>query len=114
MGLDLSNANEIGGNDPEFIKELMEVYVKRYPEYHDTLEEAIKQGDLHEMASRVHRLKSACSVLGYKDYSKELIDTENYCLSPEANHAKATAMCKDMLAKFELSLNEVKDALNKL
>ncbi|TXC85270.1 Hpt domain-containing protein [Luteibaculum oceani] len=114
MGLDLSNADEIGGQDPEFLKELMEVYIRRFPEYHDTLEQAIKEKNLEEMASRLHRVKSAASVLGYKNFCAELRDAENYCLSPEAKLDKALELSEDLLAKFKVSLKEVEQHLKSM
>ena len=114
MGLDLSNANEIGGNDPEFLKELLGVYIKRFPEYHQGLEEAISSGDLKEMGFKIHRVKSATSVIGHKTFCDELRDTENYCLSPEANPTKAVELCNSMMQKFEQSLNEVRTYLSKM
>ncbi|MGB0166115.1 MAG: Hpt domain-containing protein [Luteibaculum sp.] len=111
MGLDLTNANEIGGNDPEFIRELLTVYVKRFPEYHSALVVAIKDQDLKEMASRIHRVKSAVSVLGFKKFCSELKIAEDYCLSPEANLVKAISLSNNMLATFEASLAEVEQYL---
>lgn len=112
MSLNLDNANEIGGNDPEFLKELLSVYVKRFPEYYDTLDHAIQQEDLAEMAARIHRVKSAASVLGYHAFCQELKDTEEYCLGPEANKEKAIVRSKELLGKFMDSLEEVKTYLH--
>lgn len=114
MGLDLSNADEIGGQDPEFLKELMEVYIRRFPEYYDTLEQAIKDKNLEEMGSRLHRVKSAASVLGYKQFCTELRDAENYCLSPEAKMEKAIELSEGLLAKFKDSLKEVENHLKSM
>ncbi len=111
MGLNLDNANEIGGNDPQFLKELLLVYEKRFPEYYDTLEQAIAKQDLRDTADRLHRVKSAASVLGFKAFCAELKEAEDYCLNPEAKKEKALARSSDLLVKFKTTLQEVQEYL---
>jgi len=101
--LDLSNAEAIGGDDTGFIVELLQVFLKNIPTHKTSLKTHFEDGDILALGAAVHKLKSATSVLGMKEYGVQLRDLEAECLK-EKPKATITAAYENVLNTLDAEI----------
>ena len=108
--LDLSNAEAIGGDDTGFIVELLQVFLKNIPTHKASLKTHFEEDDILALGSAVHKLKSATSVLGMKEYGVLLKELEAECLK-EKPKATITAAYEEVLKTLDAEIILVKAEL---
>lgn len=98
--LDLSNAEAIGGDDAGFIVELLSVFLKNIPSHKASLKEHYQSNDMPALGAAVHKLKSATSVLGMKEFGLQLKELEHECLKEKPKDT-ITPAYNDVLAVLD-------------
>ena len=85
--LDLDHLKRIVGDDPAFLRQVLQIFIRNAPVDMKSLAEASEAGDHEQVAFFSHKLKSACGAIGfnsaYEDFkqveamAKELQDIQS-------------------------------------
>jgi CheY-like chemotaxis protein/HPt (histidine-containing phosphotransfer) domain-containing protein len=68
--IDLSSLKQHAGEDEEFVKSILEIFVQDVPKYLSKLEEALQNENWEEIKKVIHTLKSSTSILGMENTSE--------------------------------------------
>lgn len=63
--LDLDHLKRIVGDDPAFLRQVLQIFVTNSPKDMSSLMEAVNSGNLEQVAFYSHKLKSASGAIGY-------------------------------------------------
>ncbi len=83
--VDLGRLREVSGNDPDFVKTLIHIFLDNTEQCLDTLERALERSDLVQIRLQAHTIKGACSNAGARDLSALAETIENLTKEPGAS-----------------------------
>jgi HPt (histidine-containing phosphotransfer) domain-containing protein len=83
--VDLKRLHEVSGNDPDFVKTLIHIFLENTEQCLTTLERALERSDLEQIRLQAHTIRGACSNAGARDLSVLAETIENLTKDPCAN-----------------------------
>lgn len=111
--LDLDHLKRIVGDEPAFLRQVLQIFIRNAPVDMQSLADASAAGDHEQIAFFAHKLKSACGAIGfnsaYEDFkaleamAKELHDVQEI-------HAKVEALSQQCLG----CMVDIEDIMNNL
>jgi HPt (histidine-containing phosphotransfer) domain-containing protein len=63
--LDLDHLKRIVGNDPAFLRQVLQIFVRNTPQDMQALSESVSAGNFEQVGFYAHKLKSAAGAIGY-------------------------------------------------
>lgn len=63
--LDLDHLKKIVGNDPAFLRQVLQIFTRNAPKDMEALARSAAQGNHEQVAFYAHKLKSAAGAIGY-------------------------------------------------
>ncbi len=81
---DLSLIYEMGSNDPEFVKSIVEVYIKTIPGNLEDLNNYFSNKDFTSLGQLAHKLKSTVNTFKINAILKDIINVEAACKDHES------------------------------
>ncbi|MDQ8014986.1 MAG: ATP-binding protein [Flavobacterium nitrogenifigens] len=107
--IDMSFLDEMSGGDPEFKKEMINLFVEKIPNQAKQLEEAFKKTDYDSAKKLAHNMKSSMDIFMLQDLSNCLSIIEE-----EASSGEFTAETLDKVNIFGCGIEEVVKILKEL
>ncbi|EJG02471.1 GAF domain-containing hybrid sensor histidine kinase/response regulator [Flavobacterium sp. F52] len=107
--IDMSFLDEMSGNDPEFKKDMINLFIEKIPNQVAQLEEAFKETDYDNVRKLAHNMKSSMDIFMLQDLSNCLSIIEE-----EASYGKFTADVLDKMNIFSCGIEEVVKILKEL
>ena len=83
MKIDLDYIYNISDGDREFIKEMLEVFVKITPESIDIINDSLEQKQWKEVARVAHKIKPSILLLGIDELTKLVKEIEHMAKNQE-------------------------------
>jgi HPt (histidine-containing phosphotransfer) domain-containing protein len=100
MIVDLSYLRNMTDNNPELIKELVDIFISQADEYTKEMQEYYARGDWQSLSRLAHKAKSSVAIMGMSELSEMLKDFE---LS--ARDQKNVDKFFGYISKFEHDIN---------
>lgn len=107
--IDMSFLDEMSGGDPEFKKDMINLFIEKIPNQVAQLEEAFKKTDYDSVRKLAHNMKSSMDIFMLQDLSNCLSIIEE-----EASYGKFTADVLDKMNIFSCGIEEVVKILKEL
>ena len=107
--IDMSFLDEMSGNDPEFKKDMINLFIEKIPNQVAQLEEAFKETDYDNVRKLAHNMKSSMDIFMLQDLSNCLSIIEE-----EASYGKFTADVLDKMNIFSCGIEEAVKILKEL
>ncbi|WP_119790290.1 GAF domain-containing hybrid sensor histidine kinase/response regulator [Flavobacterium anhuiense] len=107
--IDMSFLDEMSGNDPEFKKDMINLFIEKIPNQVAQLEEAFKETDYDNVRKLAHNMKSSMDIFMLQDLSNCLSIIEE-----EASYGKFTTDVLDKMNIFSCGIEEVVKILKEL
>ena len=63
--LDLDHLKRIVGNDPAFLRQVLQIFVRNTPQDMEALSKSVAQSNFEQIGFYAHKLKSAAGAIGY-------------------------------------------------
>ncbi len=99
---------DLVGDDSDFIRELLELYLSNTPAHIDSLRRALDDGDYEALAATVHTLKSSSYSSGAPGLGDRLDVLETWCRSTEdPDRATAEALVREVCEAFDTAESEI-------
>jgi HPt (histidine-containing phosphotransfer) domain-containing protein len=102
----LSKVYALSDNDPEFVNEILNLFVKEVPEDLAQIKEGIKKKDHKHAYAYAHKIKPTLDLMGLNVAFEEILQVEAW--------AKAEGKKKDIKETFKSIKNQVNDAVKEL
>ncbi|MFT3928247.1 MAG: Hpt domain-containing protein [Myxococcales bacterium] len=96
----LDNLKAIGGDDPAFVSEMIELFLEQAPRHLDTIRSALAAGDALAITKAAHHVKSSSFYLGARRLSALCAQTET--LARTGNAIAVTELITAMMVEFEM------------
>lgn len=106
LNYNLSKVYALSDNDPEFVNEILNLFVKEVPEDLSQIKEGIKKKDHKHAYAYAHKIKPTLDLLGLNVAFEEILQVEAW--------AKAEGKKKEIKETFKSIKNQVKDAVKEL
>lgn len=103
--VDLSRLEEIAGDDPEFIEELLETFVESTTELMEPLRAGVLAGDPEAIQRESHRLKGSSANIGAEALQAESRELE------QLGRSGSVAGAVELLARIEAEFARVRSFL---
>lgn len=65
--LDLDHLKKIIGDDPAFIRQVLQIFIRNTPKDMGALVESVEKGSHEQVSFYAHKLKSAAGAIGYNE-----------------------------------------------
>jgi len=65
--LDLDHLKRIVGNDPAFLRQVLQIFIRNAPKDMESLAQSVEQANYEQVAFYAHKLKSAAGAIGYNE-----------------------------------------------
>ena len=65
--LDLDHLKRIVGNDPAFLRQVLQIFIRNAPKDMEALSQSVEQGNYEQVGFYAHKLKSAAGAIGYNE-----------------------------------------------
>ncbi len=99
---------KIFANDPEFLKEAVDIYITDYPEKIESIRQLIKAGDVSSVTSQIHALKGMVGNFQEESAVKAARNLEEICKQDRSEALEAAVEdLADEFAQLEKSLLEI-------
>jgi HPt (histidine-containing phosphotransfer) domain-containing protein len=102
----LSKVYALSDNDPEFVNEILTLFVKEVPEDLDQIKEGIKKKDHKHAYAYAHKIKPTLDLLGLNVAFEEILQVEAW--------AKSEGKKKEIKETFKSVKNQVDDAVKEI
>ena len=102
----LSKVYALSDNDPEFVNEILNLFVTEVPEDLAQIKEGIKKKDHKHAYAYAHKIKPTLDLLGLNVAFEEILQVEAW--------TKAEGKKKDIKETFKSIKNQVNDAIKEL
>ena len=108
--IDLSYIYDISDGDREFIKEMLETFLKITPENINEIEVAQKNNNWKEVGRLAHKLKPTLMLIGDESLSKKINNLEKDAKN-EVDTSQLPAKISEIKELCEFSVSDIKDLL---
>ncbi len=102
----LSKVYALSDNDPEFVNEILTLFVKEVPDDLEQIKEGIKKKDHKHAYAYAHKIKPTLDLLGLNVAFEEILQVEAW--------AKSEGQKKDIKETFKSVKNQVDDAVKEI
>ncbi len=100
--IDLAPLKTLSGNDPEFIREILEMISLQSPQLVEKINEEYSNESFYEMSRTAHKYKSSLQILGNSDLTN---------MAQEIEYLAATGHTTERLVELLDQMNNVCDQL---
>ncbi len=104
--INLTNLEELGNGDEEFIKQMVVIFLEDVPKYVEEMESLIQEENWEDAGKMAHKMKSSVKVLGADELVEELIkveklkDEQNPKEKSEAYMGKIKPLAEELLGEL--------------
>lgn len=111
--LDLDHLKKIIGDDPAFIRQILQIFIRNTPEDMAALTRAVEKGSHEQVSFYAHKLKSAAGAIGYNEAYEDfkVLEGMGKELGPiseiEAHVNKLNAECSVCMVEIEQIMNSL-------
>jgi HPt (histidine-containing phosphotransfer) domain-containing protein len=102
----LAKVYALSDNDPEFVNEILNLFVSEVPEDLKQIGEGIKKKDFKHAYAFAHKLKPTLDLLGLNVAFEEILQIEAW--------TKAEGKKKEIIETYKSVKSQVKDAIKEL
>ena len=102
----LSKVYALSDNDPEFVNQILTLFVNEIPEDLEEIKEGIKKKDHKHAYAYAHKIKPSLDLLGLKVAFEEILQIEAW--------TKTEGETKEIKETFKSVKNQVDDAIKEL
>lgn len=102
----LSKVYALSDNDPEFVNEILTLFVTEVPEDLVQIKEGIKKKDYKHAYAYAHKIKPTLDLIGLNVAFEEILQVEAW--------TKAEGKKKDIKETFKSVKNQVNDAIKEI
>ena len=102
----LSKVYALSDNDPEFVKEILSLFVTEVPDDLEQIKEGIKKKDHRHAYAYAHKIKPTLDLMGLNVAFEEILQVEAW--------TKAEGKKKEIKETFKSIKRQVKDAVKEI
>lgn len=102
----LAKVYALSDNDPEFVNQILSLFVNEIPDDLEEIKEGIKKGDHKHAYAYAHKVKPSLDLLGLKVAFEEILQIEAW--------TKAEGEKKEIKETFKSVKTQVEDAIKEL
>lgn len=102
----LAKVYALSDNDPEFVNQILTLFVNEIPEDLEEIKEGIKKKDHKHACAYAHKIKPSLDLLGLKVAFEEILQIEAW--------TKTEGETKEIKETFKSVKNQVDDAIKEL
>jgi HPt (histidine-containing phosphotransfer) domain-containing protein len=105
--LDLAHLKRIVGDDPSFIRQVLQIFVRNTPEDMKALFDSVESQSFDQVSFYAHKLKSAAGAIGYneayEDFKRLEVMSKQMAPWPEitAEVARLSGQCQACMVDIE-------------
>jgi signal transduction histidine kinase/FixJ family two-component response regulator len=81
--IDIDHINNFTSGDPVFIKQLVDIFLKRTPEYMDELKSAVDNKDWTQIKTMAHKVKPTFTYVGMGGFTEKVGSIEDYAIKKD-------------------------------
>ncbi len=81
--IDIEHIKTFTGGDPVFIRQLVDIFLKRTPEYMDELKEAVKAKEWEKIKTMAHKVKPTFTYVGMGTFTDKVGIIEDYAIKKD-------------------------------
>jgi HPt (histidine-containing phosphotransfer) domain-containing protein len=96
----LASLKAIGGDDPDFLREMIDLFLEQAPRHLEVIRLALDAGDASAIAKAAHHVKSSAFYLGARRLSELCAQAET--LSHAQNAIAVTELVTAIMVEFEM------------
>ena len=113
VNLDLNHLKKIVGNDPEFLRKVLQIFITNAPKDVAELSKFAEEGDHEKVAFFAHKLKSASGAIGFNDAYESFKEIE--AMSKKMEPMKTIQEKVDaMTAHYDSCLTDIESVMKSL
>lgn len=111
--LDLDHLKRIVGNDPAFLRQVLQIFVRNTPKDMEALTVSVSNSDFEQVGFYAHKLKSAAGAIGYTqaydDFKKLEVLAKNQAPIQEIEErvTKLSNECMSCMVDIEEIMNKL-------
>ena len=103
----LSKVHALSDNDPDFVLEIVQLFVTEIPKDFKQMEQGIKEKDYKQAYAFAHKIKPSLDLLGMLIAYDEVIQVEAWTKS-EGKRREIEATCESIKKQLEKAIKEIK------
>jgi HPt (histidine-containing phosphotransfer) domain-containing protein len=111
--LDLSYLRSVAGDDEEFVKEMLSMFLNTSPIELNNIETHYQGGNLQMMASCAHKIKAPVQMIGEPILADLILQIETIGKKGEG-HDRLPDLIEKLKAETALVIKEVEEAFNNM
>lgn len=96
----LANLAAVGGDDPGFLGEMIELFLEQAPRHLEALRNALASGDAKAIGKAAHQVKSSSFYLGARRMSELCAQTET--LARDGSATAVTELITAIMVEFDM------------
>ena len=108
--IDTDRLKTFAGNDPKFMRQVIEIFLKRTPEYMKELRAAVKDKDWKNIKMMSHKLKPTFTYVGMEDFTELVGSIEQYAVKKDLD--TINSIMTEVWEDCQLAFDEFKDFLS--
>ncbi len=106
LNYNLSKVYALSDDDPEFVNQILKLFVDEIPEDFVQIKEGIKKGDHKHAYAYAHKVKPTLDLLGLNVAFEEILQVEAW--------AKGEGQKKEIKETFKSIITQVNDAIREI
>lgn len=106
LNYNLAKVHALSDNDPEFVMQIISLFISEVPEDMKQIENGIKEKDHKQAYAYAHKIKPTLDLLGMTLAHQEILEVEAW--------TKREGKRKEIEATFESVKNQVKEAVKEI
>ena len=105
--IDLSYLKEVSSGDPQFMKEMIEIFMDQVPEFISNMENFYNSGEYIDLGKEAHKAKSSVIIVGMNDLGAKMKELQ---ILTEKN--ENVESYPDYIEEFKTKCSQAVDELN--
>lgn len=107
--IDAHHIKKFAGGDDQFMRQLIEIFLKRTPEYVADLREAVESKNWNKMKMVAHKLKPTFTYVGMEKFTERVGSIEDY--ASQKDLMRIHEIMDDVWADCQIAFDEYRDLL---
>lgn len=107
--IDAHHIKKFAGGDNQFMRQLIEIFLKRTPEYVADLREAVESKNWNKIKMVAHKLKPTFTYVGMEKFTERVGSIEDYAMQKDLD--RIHEIMEDVWADCQIAFDEYRDLL---
>lgn len=110
--IDIEHVKAFTSNDPVFIRQLVDIFLKRTPEYMDELRNAIETKNWAQIKTMAHKVKPTFTYVGMSSFTDKVGSLEDYAINKDIDSIET--ILEEVWDDCQMAFDEFEDFVKTL